>query len=284
MTRPSVTTGAANVVAARPVRPLKAGVGPTKPLTRHPLPFPPANADRADRLAGLRAATDRFLAEILGPDQTGQPAAAASSARPVGSSSRHNDNVAAARHRLSRILAEEKYVMAAARWEARIARTCLLALVPAAVVTKFVADAAWVADAMATPKGTIVGLTAAAFAAVGMRWIWLVTSPPFVIARRETREDVVRLMRLRESAQQLAVRLATGTSPADAQHRVEMLNHLSLGTLSRVSSAGEATVLVEACTDQLVRHMCGPSNRVAIMTLLPFLVCLLPAIGLMLVI
>src|SRR5687768_6606151 len=102
MTKPSTRTGAASVVAGRPVRALKAPVDTTKPVTRLPLPFPPTDTDLADRLAGLQAAAERFLAEFLGPNQTGPPAAAASSARRVGSSSRHNDNVAAARHRLSR--------------------------------------------------------------------------------------------------------------------------------------------------------------------------------------
>ena len=285
MTKPSATTGAANVVAVRPARAQKAAAVPTEPVTMRPLPCPPRKADRAERLAGLHAATDRFLAEILGPNQADPPATGATNARRGGSSSSlHNDNVAAARNRLSRSLVNEKNVMEAARWEARVARVCLLALVPAAVVTRFVMDATWVVDATATPAGTMVGLTAAGFAAVGSRWTWLVTSPPFVFARGQTREDVARLMRLRESAQQLAVRLATGTAPAAAQHRVELLNHLSLGTLSRVSSAGEATELAEACTDQLVRHVCGPSNCVAIVTLPPFLACLLPAVGLTLVI
>ena len=264
-----------------------------------------AGTGTVDRLATIRAATDRFLAEIADhadplpvdavaarPDLALAPApnthvvsvvpgsVDVRAGRLAVTANKHNVSVGATRGSLVELRRDQRQALEAVAWEARIARVCLLALMPAALAVRTLGGQGW---AVSGGSATLL-VIAAALCAVGSIWTWRVTSAPFSLARRPAAGPLTHLMRLRQAAEELAVRLATGADPVESARRVEIRNHLPSGALSSIMSVRQATAFVRGCDEDLFRRAYGREGHLARVTLLPFLACLLPAIVLTLVV
>jgi len=234
----------------------------------------------SDRLATIRAATERFIADFADPARGVPPSQAARATQLAQTANRNNEQVAWVRDRLVQIRSDQQSAVAAKTLDARVARVCLIALAPAVVSLRGVLTPSWLAEAVRTPAGVVGLLFAIALATVGSFWTWRVTSPRIGLDRRTPAGQLTHLLRLRQACEQLAVRLAAGTEVRRAARRVEMLNHLRLGSLSSVTSTHQAMDLVEACTQELLVRSHTQEGHIALVTFPPFLVCLLPAVAL----
>lgn len=168
--------------------------------------------------------------------------------------------------------------------EARVARWFLLAVVPSALAARSVLDWGWVDRVLGDSTGRLGLLVALALTGLGTVWVWRVTTPPFVLRRGAALRAEEQLMRSLSLAEQLALRLAAGMAPPWAWHVIATSNGLPRGTASPVTTVDQAVATVVLLRQSLIRRDEAMEGRVATVTIAPFLVCIAPAVALIIIV
>jgi hypothetical protein len=167
--------------------------------------------------------------------------------------------------------------------EARVVRWLLLALVPLVLWTRSMADTGWIDRVINDATSAAALLAVVALAVLGGVWVWRVTSPPFVLRRGPSVRAEWQLMRSLNVAEQLAIRLAAGSPPDGAVRRVARLNHVPIGPFS-AATPGLAVAMAVRLRRDLQRRRSAFDGRVATAALPPLLLCLVPALVLLLLV
>jgi hypothetical protein len=192
-----------------------------------------------------------------------------------------NTDFAAVRKRLLDLRAETRAGSEEMNLEARLVRWLLLALVPLVFWTRSMADTGWIDRVIGDAAATAGLLAVVALTALGGVWVWHATSPPFPLRRGPSVRAEWQLMRSLNVAEQLSLRLAAGSPPDTAVQRVASLNHVPIGPFS-AATPGLAVAMAVRLRRDLQRRRTAVDGRVAAAAVAPLLLCLLPAIVILL--
>ena len=161
---------------------------------------------------------------------------------------------------------EVKAAVATVHRQSRIARVSLLALIPFVVVARFWSGSGWLAEAFGSLAGAVTTIAALLLTLAGSIWVVRVTRPPYPLwpHRGNDVEEAIESPRARlRAAERLALQLATTGSPTEARRVLR-----------------DVAILRRAQLLSLVGH----EDRIAVVTILPFATCLLPAVLLLLLV
>lgn len=179
-----------------------------------------------------------------------------------------------------------KTVASDIRREATAARLSLLALVPCAVASRYWLDQGWLAGLAASPVRVMMVVAALILAGLGSWWLVRVTRAPYPALPWRTLELEQRQSRRRNTsaaAQQLTLRLASGARPEEARRQIA-LGLPEIREVPDVATVHEAATMVDILRRQQVLSLTDEAQRVALVTILPFATCLLPALVMVLLV
>jgi hypothetical protein len=166
--------------------------------------------------------------------------------------------------------------------EARIARFSLVMLVPLVAVGRILLDPGWVARAMSAVPTAAALVAAVALVATGTWWVWQVTTPPYTL--RRTRHRAARSRATAQSAaEQLAVRLAAVSAPAWEERGLRYARVADAGQQPDGITIQDALAAAARYHDAQAGAAAG-EGRIATVTSVPFVLCLLPALAVILLV
>jgi len=148
--------------------------------------------------------------------------------------------------------------------QAHVARWCLLTIPPLVVVSRVWSDGGWLQEAVGSWTGALAMVAAGLLTAAGSVWLVLVTRSPYPLWPHRRNhvvgsDEADRLLLV--NAQRSALRHASTDSPVEASRAIQ-----------EVASLRQAQL----------RRLAEDEDRIAVVTILPFVICLLPAVVLLL--
>jgi hypothetical protein len=172
-------------------------------------------------------------------------------------------------------------------WKVPLVRLVATLLVPAVVTMRTVAQGRWWTDA--GPTGWSMLLLAVLLTVLGLGWLWAATSEPHALLPRTRR--ALAEAELRQRARVAAAAALLGELRSAASSTEETWARFEAQTGLTVPSATRTVIDPEMDPGALVRHLAarqrqGPAraHSLGVVTLVPLLTCLVPAMVLLLVV